>query len=516
MTISDAPKAGRGGLGDRLPLMVITAGGGAVLMLLPALFAGATGDFAAGRPFLYGGVLFTALTALVALAVTTAGPGNAARGMLLSLVGTFAALPVMLALPLAEVMPGLSFRNAYLEMVSAITTTGFTVFDVPGRVPDTVHLWRALVGWYGGFVIWVAAIAVLAPLRLGGFEVVLIGSDIGRDNSLGRSAVAQRPMRRIYRFVRTLAPIYGGLTLLAWLALLVAGETPFIALCHAMSVLATSGISPVSDLGAAQAGRWGEVVIAAFLVFALSRALFARDMPTPIARRWHDDPELRLAAAILIAAPAVMIGHHFLVSIEIVAMVPTADAWRGIWGAVFTSISFLTTGGFISGDWATAQTWSGLTTPGLILLGLSIVGGGVATTAGGVKLLRVFVLYRHGQFEIARLVHPSLVTGPGHRARRFRFESAYVAWLFFMLFAMTVAGVMLGLSLTGIGFEDALILTVAALTTTGPLAEIAGDAPIAVGVLDPAAQLVLCAAMVLGRLETLALIALFNPEFWRG
>ena len=65
-----------------------------------------------------------------------------------------------------------------------------------------------------------------------------------------------------------------------------------------------------------------------------------------------------------------------------------------------------------------ARIWSGLETHGMILMGLAIVGGGVATTAGGVKLLRVYALFRQGQTELARLVHPHGVVGGGASERR--------------------------------------------------------------------------------------------------
>jgi len=501
---------------DRVPLLVATSTVAALLMLVPALFAGLTGDDDSARPFLYGGILFSSLSVLVGLATMTLPQGNVARGLLLSMVGTYRLLPVMLALPLLEAVPGLSLHNAYLEMVSSLTTTGATVFDRPDTIPDAVHLWRALVGWYGGFILWVAAISVLAPLRLGGFELMLTSAQVGRDGTLGHGGTTRRPMRRILRFVRTLGPVYAGLTFLAWLCLLIAGAKPFVAACHAMSALATSGISPLASLEDAGAGLRGEAVLFVFMAFGLSRSLFARDMPHPLARRWWQDPELRFAAALLAITTAVIFGHHWIGTLDTVTPRPPAEAARGLWGGLFTSMSFLTTTGFVSADWDTARNWSGLTTPGLILLGLAMVGGGVATTAGGVKLLRVYVLYKQGRFELSRLVHPSLVANPGHKARRFRLEQAYVAWLYFMLFAMSVAGIMLALSLTGIGLETALILTTAALTTTGPLTLVAGDAPIALHLLDPAAQLILGGAMVLGRLETLALVALFNPEFWRS
>jgi len=74
---------------------------------------------------------------------------------------------------------------------------------------------------------------------------------------------------------------------------------------------------------------------------------------------------------------------------------------------------------------------------------------------------------------------------------------------------------MLMLSLTGVQFETAMVLAVASLSTTGPLASIAAETPIAYSGIPDAAKAILAAAMVLGRLEALAIIALFNPEIWQ-
>ena len=115
-----------------------------------------------------------------------------------------------------------------------------------------------------------------------------------------------------------------------------------------------------------------------------------------------------------------------------------------------------------------------------------------------------------------RLVHPSSVGGKGEVARRIRREGASIAWVFFMIFAISIALVMAGLAMAGTSFEDAVILAVATLSTTGPVANIAGGSAISYAALTDAAKLVVCAAMVLGRLETLAIIALLNPDFWHS
>jgi trk system potassium uptake protein TrkH len=148
-------------------------------------------------------------------------------------------------------------------------------------------------------------------------------------------------------------------------------------------------------------------------------------------------------------------------------------------------------------------------------MGLALVGGGVATTAGGVKLLRVFALYLNGAREIDRLIHPSSVSGTGGGNRRIQSDGAFIAWIFLMMFALTLALFNLLLALMGSGFEQAMVLSVAALSTTGPLIELATDVPIRLVDLSGGAKLTLCAAMVIGRLETLAIIALITPTLWR-
>ena len=84
-----------------------------------------------------------------------------------------------------------------------------------------------------------------------------------------------------------------------------------------------------------------------------------------------------------------------------------------------------------------------------------------------------------------------------------------------MLFGIAIAVVTALLTLTGVDFEPALVLTLAALTTTGPLVDVATTPPISYADLDAPAKLVLGAAMIVGRLETLALLALLSPANWR-
>ena len=501
---------------NKLPFFVVLMGIGSLFMLIPAVHAVGLSDYRTARTFFYGAILGLFLTLLIGLATANAKPRSVPRNQLTALLGAFSLLPLLLAIPFYEAAGHTTLLDAWFEMVSCLTTTGATLYDNVGRLPPSLHLWRALVGWMGGLLIWVTAVAILAPMNLGGFEVRALRSAGDRGAQFPHLDRNTDPAARLWRISLKLTPLYVGLTAILWLGLTILGDTAFVALCHAMAVLSTSGISPVHGLYQAGSGIAGEVLIAVFLLLALSRLGFSMGLERLRFATVLADPELRLGLSITCAVAVILFLRHFI-------GLPAADfvtsgqaALKALWGAFFTVLSFLTTLGFESAQWLDTKDWMGLQTPGLVLLGLSLIGGGVATTAGGVKLLRIYALSRHGLDELERIVHPSSVGGSGQAARQIRSQGAYIAWVFFMLFAISVAVVMLALSLTGLQFEPAMVLTIAALTTTGPLAEVAGENPVAFSGIPDIAKAILAATMVLGRLETLALIALFNPAFWRS
>jgi trk system potassium uptake protein TrkH len=321
---------------------------------------------------------------------------------------------------------------------------------------------------------------------------------------------------RLRRSAAQLTPIYGLLTILLAIGLLAVGETPLVAVIHAMSTLATSGITPVDGLTGRPIGIAGEAMILIFLVFAVSRRTFSGRFDRTWPERMLRDREARLAGFAVVVLPTLLFARHWLGALEVETVANFRNALEALWGGAFTVLSFLTTTGFVSDNWEASQTWSGLETPGLLLVGLVLMGGGVATTAGGLKLLRVYALYKHGVREMGKLIYPSSVGGAGRLGRRIRREGAYIAWIFFMLFILTLAAVMLALAAAGLDFEEALILAVAALSTTGPLATVAGEAPISYISLSDPAKIILGMAMIIGRIETLVLIALLNPAFWRS
>jgi trk system potassium uptake protein TrkH len=447
---------------------------------------------------------------ILGLALANRRPRISARYHLTTLLLIYVALPVALAAPVSQLRPEIGFGGAYFEMLSSLTTTGATLFEAPRLIAEPIHLWRALVAWAGGFIILVAAFAVLAPMNLGGFEIVEAGADAtgGR-----RGGTLEETTARVLRVGLKIAPVYALTTGALALLLILAGDRPFVAVCHAMAALSTSGVSPVGGLAGTQSGVLGEMAIALFLLAAVSHRTIGYGLarlraPLP------DDPEVRLMLISVFGVTALLFLRNFVGAAEIAREWDPQAAARAVWGSLFTVLSFLTTTGFESRDWLTMRLWSNLPAPGTILLGVAVMGGGIATTAGGVKLLRLYALYRAGQREMDLLIHPSSVWGHGQAANAITASGARVAFVFLLLFLGSIALVMLALGATGLDFQSSLTLGIAGLTTTGPLV-LTLDNGLGYADLSGAARAVFCAAMIVGRIEALVLIALFNPAFWR-
>ena len=495
----------------RQPIFVILLLLAGLAMLVPAAFAFATRDWPTGQIFLSCAVLFLLGTVILMLALRGSAPSESAFSQLLALVGAYTLLPLVFAVPLWIAAEEGTISAAWFEMISSFTTTGATLW-APEELQPALHLWRALVGWLGGLLIWVSAMAILAPLSLGGFEVRASRTDASMESRFTQVSHTAGPYDRLARYIELLAPVYGALTFALTILLVLAGNDGFTAFLHALSVMATSGISPTGGPPAQQGGLIGEVFILLFLSLALSRRVYSATLPGETLPRLLSDREFSLGLGLIAAASLVIFLRHWFAGDAADTLLETGKAF---WGALFTVASFLTTTGFESRYWETAADWSGLESPGLVLLGLAIFGGGIGTTAGGVKLLRVYALYKHGLREVEKLIHPSSVGGSGQEARRIRSGGALIAWVFFMLFALSIAACLLLLTLAGLSFEDATVLTIAALTNCGRLAVIAAETPIAYSEVSDPALTVLAAAMVIGRIELLAIIALLNPEFWR-
>ena len=489
------------------PIIAVTIFLAGSAMFVPALVALAADDHQGSRAFFYTGLLIIVFSVISGIASHNFRPNISRIDQLLGLLLTFVLLPALLAVPVAALNDSVPFLDLYADMVSCLTTTGASIAELQTREGLSIEVWRAEAAWLGGFLMWVAAAAILEPLSLGGFEVRERGP-------AGVSEESEQEGRRIRRMLKQISldllPWYFGATGLIWALEAVSGAEPLHALVLAMSTVSTSGIVLGSELG-----LLSELIVLVFLLLAMSSLFVSARQSAFRPGKLLNDPELRVAATVFIGAMALIA----LANLDMALTGRGIDHARAVgaaaWTAAFETVSFLATAGFRSGLAGPEGTAAGFAYPDYLYMVLAVCGGGVATTAGGIKLLRILALARLCNKELSRLVYPSTVAASTRAGHGLRLTGQEFAWIAFTVFFISAALYLMGFAATGLSFREAAVVSLAALTTTGPLAHAALPPGFGFDELQATAKLLLVSAMLLGRLEFLTVIALFNPAIWR-
>ena len=483
------------------------------LMLAIAVYGFLIGYFGEARVFLYSSLTGFLVFALIHLATSNRNLKETGIMQLISFLLLFIFLPVFLAFPTWIILQEISFLDAYVDMVSSITTTGLPVFE-NDILSDLILLWRALIAWFGGGLIWIAAVLILLPASRGGLDVVSNKKKL--NPNFNRKLTLNEQSTNLTKISKKIIPIYFGLTIILWCLLTSLGTDGYTSLIRAFSIMSTSGILGPEKFESDWTGFCGEFVMAVFLLLALSHNIFYSLNKKASLNKLKFDKEIRLGLCIVVCITLVLsLKDMRLISSEFNFDNSYVTELKLIWGNFFTAFSFLTTNGYVSAFWGSDLLSIQMPHVTIILIGLCLFGGGLATTAGGIKLLRISVLFSAFSNETGKLLHPSSLVRSSSDLRSLKI-SVFMAWIFFMLFVISLALVTIILSIFDILFEDALVLAVACLTTTGPLIEIVGIDSLLISELSYFPKLTLAISMVMGRLEILVALSVMSSALTRA
>jgi len=401
-------------------------------------------------------------------------------------IATFGALPFRFS----ELE--LSFVDSFFESVSGITTTGSTVIVGLDNAPPGLLLWRAILQWLGGIGIIVMAVAVLPILRVGGMQLFRVEA-FETDKVLPRAA----------QIAGGISIVYVVLTIIAAVVLFSLGMNGFEAIAHAMTSIATGGFS-TSDQSVGHFDSPGiDYAMSVIMILgSLPFVLYLRALRGSLKPLWRD-PQVRLFLAIL--AVSIAITTYWVWRQE---MAGPQDALRY---ATFNVISVMTGSGFSTTDYG---AWGGFAMT--LLFALMFVGGCAGSTTCGVKIFRFQVLYATAKAQLMRLTQPNGVFFAYYDRRPIPDSVAFSVMSFFFLFAVSLGVLAVALGLTGLDFVTAISGASTAIANVGPgLGDVIGPsgnfAP-----LSDTAKLLLCAGMLLGRLELFTVLILFSRGFWRA
>jgi trk system potassium uptake protein TrkH len=384
---------------------------------------------------------------------------------------------VLMWLPVRNVRHDLRIRDGFL-----ITSLFWTVLGLFG----------ALLQWMGGIGIIVVAVAVLPMLGIGGMQLYKAETPgPSKDSKL---------TPRITETAKALFSVYLSLTVACAIAYYAVGMSGFDAIAHSLSTVAIGGFS-THDASMGYFDNEG-ILLVCSLFMCISAINFGLHFIAWRRRSlgvYNKDSETRFFLSVL--SVCVVITCVFLIVSD------TLEPEEGIIHGIFQAISITTTTGFATQNFA---LWPSFLP--VMMLFFSFMGGCVGSTGGGIKAMRLMLIYKQGIRELKQLVHPHAVIPLKVGRRRVEATVVSAVWSFFAVYMSAFIIILLLLMATGLDFTTAFSAVAASLNNLGPgLGEVAAN----YSSINELAKGLLCFTMLLGRLEVFTLLVLFTPMFWR-
>lgn len=401
-------------------------------------------------------------------------------------IAVFGSLPFMFS----ELQ--LSVTDSFFESMSGVTTTGSTVIVGLESAPPGILLWRAILQWLGGIGIIVMAIAVLPILRVGGMQLFRVEA-FETDKVLPRAAT----------IAAGIASIYGGLTLLAALTLYLLGMNGFDAFAHAMTSIATGGYSTRDDsIGYFDSASIDAAICVIMIMGSVPFVLYLQAVRGNLLAFARDS---QVRVMLLVLALAILLMALYLQRTD---QMTWLEALRY---SSFNVISVMTGTGYATAGF---DQWGGFAVITFFLL--MFVGGCAGSTTCGIKIFRFQILYETARTQLRRLTQPNGVFLAYYDGKPIPESVGLSVMSFFFFFAVSFAFLAIALSFLGLDYITALSGAATAIANVGPgLGEVIGPEGNFAS-LPSSAKWLLCAGMLLGRLELFTILVLFTPHFWRG
>lgn len=390
-------------------------------------------------------------------------------------------------------VPAMSFTDAVFESMSGLTTTGATVLTGLDDLPKSVLFYRQFLQWLGGMGIVVLAVAILPLLGIGGMQLYRAETPGPiKDSKL---------TPRIAETAKALWYIYLSLTIACAVAFYWAGMSWFDAIGHSFSTVAIGGFSTHdASMGFFDSASIEMITVVFMLISGVNFSLHFLAWRHRSIKNYWADAELRTYVWILVLLSIVT-------SVYLILTHTFDDSWTAVHQGIFQAVSIGTTTGFTTTDYS---LWPGFLP--ILLLMASYVGGCAGSTGGGIKVIRVMLLFKQGYREVLRLIHPNAIFAVKVNNKALSSKVVGAVWGFFALYVFCFSVMYIMLMATGLDIVTSFSAVTACLNNLGPgLGEVGAN----FSSINAPSKWILCVAMLLGRLEIFTLLVVLTPAFWR-
>ncbi|HHT03339.1 MAG: TrkH family potassium uptake protein [Bacteroidales bacterium] len=384
-----------------------------------------------------------------------------------------------------------SFSDAFFETMSGFTTTSATIIPDVESLPQSILFWRGLTNWIGGVGIVVIVLSFIPFIGGGGMS--LFSAEVAGPS---KNKLSPRTKETALIIIK----IYIALTIIAMLSYWAAGMNFFDSLAHSLSTISSGGFSTKNDSVSQFSPLIQYVIIVFMIISGISFPLIYFAIKGQFQKLW-DNEEFKVYLAIVLIGSLV---------IGLLIYDPNINLETNFRHSLFQVSSILSSAGFISYDYT---LW---VTPATFLLFLLMFSGAMASsTTGGLKLVRVIILFKNANNILQRSIHSNAHIPIKFEKKILDQQVVNNILTIFLLYLFTFLIASLLLIALGLGFYEAMGGVVSCLSTMGAgFGEIGAYGNYAD--LSQAAKLIFATLMYVGRLELITVFCLFMPAFWKN
>ena len=386
----------------------------------------------------------------------------------------------------------LNFTDAFFESMSGITTTGSTILTDLDNAPKGILLWRAILQWLGGIGIILMAITLMPLMNIGGMQLFKISSNDNAEKILPKSKEVS--LRLII--------IYSILTFTCGLFYKVFGMNYFDSLTHSMTTIATGGFSNYNDSIGHFNSALIEINAIVFIILGSIPFIAYIKYLNGEKKIFYKDSQIRFFLKTIIISVFIIFIFLLLKNINSENFL--------LREVIFNVVSILTGTGYVTTNYS---DWGSF--PLIFFLILMFIGGCAGSTACGLKIFRIHILYKFFVMQLKKYIYPRgvFVLKYGDSILNEKFISSIISFVFLYIVIFFIITMLL--SISGLDFITAVSGAATSISNVGPgLGGIIGPNG-NFSLLPNFSKWVLSIGMILGRLELFAIIVLFIPSFWK-
>lgn len=464
----------------------------AALLIVPVIVALIYGEDCS--PFLYTICLLLVVGMPLWCAVQpgtndlNAKDGLAVAGFSWILLSLFGSLPFVFS----GTIPRLA--DAFFETVSGFTTTGATVLSEVESLPKGVLFWRSFTHWIGGMGVLVLTLALLPKLS-------------GRTSHLAKAEstgpVFSKLAPRMGDTAKILYLIYGALTILEFIVLILSGMPVYDAAIHAVSTAGTGGFSCKNNSIGAYSPLTEWIVAVFMMLFGINFGVYFHMIKREFNAVAKNEELFVYFGFVLIST----------LTITLNILPQYGDFGTSLRKSFFQVNTIMSTTGFNSCDYNLWPQFSRV-----LLTVLTVLGACAGSTAGGLKISRVVMLFKSGIREVKHMISPrkiSVVRMEGKAVAESTMTGLGV-YIFIYVFLLMTGAILISLDpIQGNSITTSFTASLTCISNVGPgFGSVVGPYG-NFGGFAPLTKVWMCFMMLAGRLEFYPLLVLISPSLYK-